>query len=160
MRITSRPEISCSSKVNSGAVSPMTQLRERSNRMRNTSPIPSPRRRASACRSSGSLSTSMEIKTTLSMPRTISRASKVRKATQISGFSNRSMSPTLSSNFVPRGGSVCPYPSLRQITPRLVHGVGDFHLLTAQKGSSCDHEGRDGGGEEQERSYQDGPVGY
>jgi hypothetical protein len=35
-----------------------------------------------------------EIKTTLSIPSTISRASSVRKATQISGFSNKSTRPT------------------------------------------------------------------
>src|SRR4028118_1385394 len=88
MRITSRPDISWARTVNSGAVSPMTQLKESSRMIRMTSANPSPSRRASACLSSGSLSTRIEINTMLSMPRTISRASNVKKATQISGFSN------------------------------------------------------------------------
>src|SRR4028119_1678760 len=66
----------------------MTQLKESSRMIRMTSAKPSPSRRASACLSSGSLSTRIEMNTMLSMPRTISRASSVKKATQISGFSN------------------------------------------------------------------------
>ena len=94
IRITSRPEISCPTTVNSGAVSPMTQLKESSKRIRMTSASPSPSRLASAWRSSGSLSTRIEMNTTLSMPSTISRASNVKKATQTSGFSNKSTRAT------------------------------------------------------------------
>ena len=58
------------------------------------SAMPSPSRRASACLSSGSLSTRIEMNTMLSMPRTISKASNVKKATQTSGFSNKSTPDT------------------------------------------------------------------
>src|SRR5918997_1886146 len=70
IRITSRPEISCPRTVNSGAVSPMTQLKESSKRIRMRSAMPSPSRRASACLCSGSLSTRIEMKTMLSIQRT------------------------------------------------------------------------------------------
>ena len=79
IRIRSRPEITCPSTTKSGVVSPMTQLNDRSSRTRMTSAIPSPKRRTRACLASGSLSTRMEIKMTLSIPSTISRASNVRK---------------------------------------------------------------------------------
>ena len=43
---------------------------------------------------------------------------------------------------------------------RLVEGVGSLHPLPAQQGGPRDHEGRDGGGDEQERRYEDRPVDY
>jgi hypothetical protein len=77
--------------LNNGAVSPITQDSEKSNatRMINASDRPVIRAR-SRC-SSGSLPDRIEMKMTLSTPRTTSRTSSVRKATQASGLSRRSI---------------------------------------------------------------------
>src|SRR3712207_1180679 len=113
------------------------------------------------------LSTRMDIKTTLSIPSTISRARSVRKATQISGFSNKSTRPT--SPFSRPTKPSCsgsfeelPCPprssrSLRKSAPGLVEGTRDFHPLPTQEGGPRDYQGRDRGGDEQERRYQDRP---
>src|SRR5215210_7286789 len=150
IRIRSRPEISCPSTVNSGAVSPMTQLRDNSNRTRMTSAIPSPRRRASCCLSSGSLSTRIEMKMMLSIPSTISRANNVRKAIHISGLSNISIRYTFLLVF---GGD-----ALGEVASGLVHGVGGLHPLLPEVGGAADDVGGDGGGQEQEGPDHDEAV--
>jgi hypothetical protein len=90
IRIKSRPEISWERTVKSGSVRRMTQVIEKSSRMRMSMASPKPTRRASAGRFSGSLSVRIEIKMMLSMPSTISSAVRVKSAIQICGFANQS----------------------------------------------------------------------
>ena len=44
---------------------------------------------------------------------------------------------------------------LRQVLARLVEGPGGLHPLPTEEGGPRDHEGRDGGGDEQERRYEE-----
>src|SRR5918998_1495143 len=90
MRIRSLPEISCPMTVKRGSVRRITQLRERSSRTRVIRARANPRRRARALWCSGSLSARIEIKTTLSMPSTISSSVSVRSAIRFSGLNKTS----------------------------------------------------------------------
>src|SRR5918998_980274 len=90
MRIRSLPEISCPMTVKRGSVRRITQLRERSSRTRVIRARANPRRRARALWCSGSLSARIEIKTTLSMPSTISSSVSVRSAIRFSRLNKTS----------------------------------------------------------------------
>jgi hypothetical protein len=63
----------------------MIQVMDRSNRIRVPIATVSPRVRARCCCASGSRPARIEMKTMLSMPRTISSAVRVRRAIQVSG---------------------------------------------------------------------------
>jgi len=80
-RMRSRPENDFPSTEKKGAVSPITQEMVKSSASRRPSASDSPSRRASGCCFRGSLPTRMEMKTTLSMPSTISMAVSVRRLT-------------------------------------------------------------------------------
>jgi hypothetical protein len=73
------------STVNSGSVSRITQESEKSSRMRVIIASPRPMVRAFGCCSLGSLPERMEMKITLSMPRTTSSTVKVSRPIQIWG---------------------------------------------------------------------------
>jgi hypothetical protein len=79
MRMRSRPEISLPKTVNQVEVSPMTIEMVNSKRMRVMRARARPTWRARPCWSVGSLLARIEMKTTLSMPRTTSSASNVKK---------------------------------------------------------------------------------
>src|SRR5215217_688841 len=83
-RIRSRPEKSWWAIVNQGSVRLAIQLIERSNRIRMIIASDRPTRRARSRSSRGNRSARIEIKITLSMPRTISSTVKVSNAAQIS----------------------------------------------------------------------------
>ena len=89
-RIRSRPEKPCPATANSGAVSRMIQVMESSSRMRVTNAPPSPSERARGCSVAGSFPARMEMKMTLSMPRTISSTVRVRSAIHASGEASQS----------------------------------------------------------------------
>ena len=92
--------------MNRGSVSPMIQLRLKSSRIRITIASPSPMRYAPACCEAGSFPTRIEMKTMLSMPRTISSAVSVRNAIQDCGSDIHSMlglSVSLRARGGPRG---------------------------------------------------------
>jgi hypothetical protein len=71
--------------VNTGSVRPTIHDNSNNRPMRMNMARNRPSRRANSCFSRGSLSTRMEMKMMLSMPRTSSRAVSVKKAIQISG---------------------------------------------------------------------------
>ena len=69
--------------LKSGSVSRVIQVMEKSSRMRVTMAAARPSRRADPCWASGSLPARIEMKTMLSMPRTISSAMRVANAIQV-----------------------------------------------------------------------------
>ncbi len=88
----SRPEISSPSTVNNGSVSLMIHVRENSRPIRMIIARPRPAVRAVPCFSRGSLPARMEMKMTLSMPRTISSTVRVSRAIHASGLVIQSIS--------------------------------------------------------------------
>ncbi|CNK31920.1 Uncharacterised protein [Mycobacterium tuberculosis] len=78
------------------AVSCITQVIDSNNRMRVTMASARPKIRVRACICLGMRLTRIEIMMMLSMPRTISRAVRVKKAIQISGLVSHSMCIPLS----------------------------------------------------------------
>jgi hypothetical protein len=84
-RIRSRPEISWPRIVKSGAVSLTIHASESSSSTRMIIAIARPMVRAFFCCSIGSLPDRMEMKMTLSMPRTISRTVNVNRAIHACG---------------------------------------------------------------------------
>lgn len=76
---------------NKSSVSRMIQVMESSNRMRVTIANANPKKRVRACMWGGIRPTRIAIMMMLSMPRTISRAVKVKNAIQISGLISHSM---------------------------------------------------------------------
>src|SRR5688572_23999841 len=91
MSTRSRPEISSPSTVNSGAVNRTIQLSEKSRAIRLSIASASPRARARGCWALGSRLERIEMKTMLSMPRTISSTVRVAKAIQACGSVIQSM---------------------------------------------------------------------
>ena len=85
IRMRSRPEISSLKTVKSGATRLITHVSESSSTIRPNIASASPIVRAFFCWLSGSLPERIEMKTTLSMPSTISRIVSVRRATRASG---------------------------------------------------------------------------
>ncbi len=90
-RIRSRPETPSPSTVNKSLVRRITQAMDSSSRIRVPMASARPKKRAFGCCSLGRRLTRIEMKMMLSMPRTISRAVRVRKATHISGLLSHSM---------------------------------------------------------------------
>src|SRR5690606_29706874 len=76
---------------NRSAVRRITQVIDSNSRMRVPMASARPKKRALGCCSTGKRLTRMEMKMMLSMPRTISRAVRVRNATQISGLLSHSI---------------------------------------------------------------------
>jgi hypothetical protein len=85
-RITSRPEISLPSTTNHGVVSPITQVIDHSSARRMNIASDRPILRARARSSARSLPARIEMKTMLSIPRTISRTVSVARAIQPSAL--------------------------------------------------------------------------
>ncbi|MNP47431.1 hypothetical protein D3C76_1414830 [compost metagenome] len=76
---------------NRSAVRRITQVIDSSRRMRVTIASASPKNRVRGCMCLGMRPTRMEIMMMLSMPRTISRAVRVKNAIQISGLVSHSI---------------------------------------------------------------------
>src|SRR3990172_1254026 len=91
IRIRSRPENSSPSTLKSGAVSRITQARERRSAIRMNIARASPMRRARLRSPGGSFPARIEMKTMLSMPSTSSRAVSVASAIQACGSKIQSM---------------------------------------------------------------------
>ncbi len=101
--MTSRPENTWPNVVKSGRVKRMMPVRDKSRRMRVTMARVRPTVRARRCTPTGSFPARIEMKTMLSMPRTISSTVRVRSAIQVSGEVSESMTKTTSSKDVTRG---------------------------------------------------------
>src|SRR5690606_12166950 len=80
-----------SAELTSGVVNPMTHLMENNKATRMTKANMSPIRRARFCCSKGNLPLWIEIKTMLSIPKTISKTVNVKKEIHICGSSNHSI---------------------------------------------------------------------
>ena len=87
----SRPENPMPSTLKRSAVNPMIQLAANSSAIRRNIASESPTIRARFCCSRGSFAARIEMKTTLSMPSTISSTSSVAKAMSSSGLKASSM---------------------------------------------------------------------
>jgi len=101
--IRSRPENSWPKTAKSGAVRRMIHASDRRSTNRVTIAPRSPSRRADRCCSLGSFPARMEMKITLSMPRTTSRAVSVTRAIQISGLVSQSIETPQSGSTGPGG---------------------------------------------------------
>jgi hypothetical protein len=86
MRIRSRHENGCPAIVKTGCVSPAIHEIVSSSRIRIPIASPRPMIRARSRSAKGRRWTRMEMKITLSIPRTISSTVSVSRATQVSGF--------------------------------------------------------------------------
>src|SRR6266446_4128614 len=95
MRIRSRPENGCPSRLNHGAVSRMIHASAASNAIRVSMAPARPTRRARPCSCLGSLPARMEMKMMLSMPSTISSTVNVRRPSHASGLVKRLMMDVL-----------------------------------------------------------------
>src|SRR5882724_1044053 len=122
MRIRSRPDNSWPKITRSGAVRPMIQDSENSKPMRISIARLKPSKRAFLGWSPGSFPERMEMKTTLSIPRTSSSATRVMNAIQACGSVIHSIWPGLLT-----GSSSCPCSSF---TVEGDSGVGPFHFPT------------------------------
>ncbi len=89
--MTSRPDISKPSRLKRGADRPMIHDSENRSRMRDNTAIPRPMTRAFCCWAAGSLLARIEIKITLSTPKTSSRATRVKKAIHACGSVSQSI---------------------------------------------------------------------
>ena len=94
MRIRSRPEKPWLNRVNSGSVSRMIHVSDKSSRMRMPIAAPRPSVRPRCCCSFGSFPTRIEMKMTLSTPRTTSRNVSVSSAISPSAVKKASMGST------------------------------------------------------------------
>src|SRR2546426_766683 len=113
IRMRSRPEISWRRTVKRGSVRPLIQTRTNNRPIRMNMARARPILRASSLLGSGSLSTRMEMKMTLSMPSTSSSAVSVRKAIQAWGSDNSSIGSQSLRSRVRRLGVIDRGPALR-----------------------------------------------